>query len=123
MFAALVVGSACTGDAPEVTLSARGKLGRAVAQANNCLSCHSTDGPELTGPTWKDLYGSTVDLKGGGTAVVDEAYIRRALREPNAERREDATGQMPMFDADRINDAELDDLIAYLEDLARPQPE
>lgn len=111
--------TACN-DEPSVELSAAGKIGEQVAEANNCMSCHSPDGPELTGPTWKGLYGSTVTLSDGSKVKVDDAYIERALREPNVERRKDATGQMPTFDEGRIDDAELDDLIAYLQDLATP---
>ena len=38
-------------------------------------------------------------------------------RDPNAERRDDATGQMPTYDEDRISDEQLADLIAYIKDL------
>jgi cytochrome c oxidase subunit 2 len=110
--------AACSDDAPDVKLSAAGAKGKAVAAQFNCASCHSTNGDELTGPTWKDLYGASVTLKGGEKVTVDDAYIERAIREPNAERRDDATGQMPTFDEDRLSDDQLAEIVAYLKDLS-----
>lgn len=113
-----VLTTACNDDDPAVNLSAEGKLGARVATANNCSACHSTNGDELTGPTWEGLYGSVVTLQGGKQVTVDDAYLTEAVREPNALRRDDATGQMPAFDEDRISDEDLQHLIAYLKDLA-----
>lgn len=119
----LVSAAACSSDdSPEPKLSADGAKGKLVAQRLNCQACHSTDGTELTGPSWKDLYGATIKLKGKGTVTIDADYIRRAIRSPGAERREDATGQMPLFDESRLSDADLDLIVAYIEDLSSKKP-
>lgn len=116
---AVVTGCTSTGDAdPGVALSAEGKLGKAVVEQNNCTSCHSANGEARVGPTWKGSFGSSVTLKGGKTATVDAEYLERAIRDPNAERRSDAAGTMPMFDSDRISDEEIAQIVAYIEDLA-----
>lgn len=113
------VAVACDDDSgPAVKLSAEGTKGKAVAARFQCQNCHSVDGDELTGPTWKGLFGSTITLKDGSKVTVDADYIVRAVREPNAQRRDDATGQMPTFDEDRISDAELAQILAYIEDLS-----
>lgn len=111
--------SACTDDEPAVDLSAAGTRGKVVADRFNCQSCHSTNGDELTGPTWKGLFGESITLTGGEQVTIDAAYIARAIREPNVERRDDATGQMPTFDEERIDDDDLADLVAYIEDLSK----
>jgi len=110
---------ACNDDpASAVRLSVAGKRGEALARANTCAACHSANGDELTGPTWKGLYGAKITLKDGKRVTVDDAYIERSIREPNAQRRDDATGQMPTFDEDRITDAEIADIISYIKDLS-----
>ena len=109
---------ACTDDAPAVKLSAEGTKGKAIAARLSCANCHSANGDELTGPSWKGLYGARITLTGGKKITVDDAYLRRSVREPNAQRRSDATGQMPTFDEDRLTDAELAEVIAYIKDLS-----
>lgn len=58
--------------------------GAALAQANGCLACHSVDGKEGVGPTWKGLFGATVTLADGATVTVDEDYLEESIVDPNA---------------------------------------
>ncbi|NPV07344.1 MAG: c-type cytochrome [Anaerolineae bacterium] len=53
--------------------------GRQVAQEFGCLTCHTTTGARLIGPTLLGLYGSSVPLADGRTVVADETYIRGQL--------------------------------------------
>jgi mono/diheme cytochrome c family protein len=53
-----------------------------------CASCHSLDGTEGTGPTFKGLAGSTVTLDGGEQVRADAEYLERAIVEPEAQVRE-----------------------------------
>jgi len=50
-----------------------------------CAGCHSLDGDDGTGPSFKGLAGSTVQLEGGETAEATREYLRRAIVEPDAE--------------------------------------
>lgn len=50
-----------------------------------CASCHSLDGSEGTGPTFKGLAGSTVTLEGGKRVKATREYLRRAIVDPDAE--------------------------------------
>ena len=50
-----------------------------------CAGCHSLDGSERTGPTFKGLAGSTVTLEGGKEVKADAAYLERAILEPDAD--------------------------------------
>lgn len=110
--------SSCSGDpADDLDLSPAARAGQQVADGNACAACHSIDGSSRQGPTWKDLYGSSVELADGGTVTVDAAYIERAIRTPAAERRDGIGGVMPKYTEDRITDAQLDDLVAYIREL------
>jgi len=50
-----------------------------------CASCHSLDGSDGTGPTFKGLAGSTVKLAGGKTVTADAAYLEKAITDPDAD--------------------------------------
>jgi cytochrome c oxidase subunit 2 len=102
--------------APPVELSAAGERGATVASEQGCTSCHSTDGSGGTGPTWKDLAGSEVELS-SGTVVADDDYLRRAILDPRSEVVQGYANIMPVYEG-QMSDEELDDLIAYLRDLS-----
>ena len=50
-----------------------------------CSSCHSLDGSEGTGPSFKGLAGRTVTLEGGRQVEATPDYLRRAIVDPDAE--------------------------------------
>ena len=50
-----------------------------------CASCHSLDGDGGTGPTFKGLAGSTVELEGGKEVTADAAYLEKAITDPDAD--------------------------------------
>lgn len=108
----------CGGDGEsKVTLSAAGQRGQAVAEANGCGSCHSIDGARSMGPTWQGLAGSEIKLDSGETVVVDDAYLTRAIRDPRGEVRAGFENLMPVAYG-KLTDAEVADLVAYINDLA-----
>lgn len=116
----LAVAAACGGDDDGgddagPPLDAAAEEGRQVAQDKGCVSCHTADGDDGTGPTWAGLWGSTVELEGGDTAVVDRAYLERSVQDPRADVVEGFDPVMPSYD---LTDAEIDALVAYLEALA-----
>jgi cytochrome c551/c552 len=59
--------------------------GEQLARRYNCVSCHSTTGATLAGPTWKGLAGSTVKLSDGRTVVADHDYLVRSIVDPDAQ--------------------------------------
>lgn len=121
--AALCLGAvlaACGSDsssAPEPKLSAAGERGKQVAKEQGCISCHTADGGKAQGPTWKGLAGSTVTLEDGTELVADDAYLRQAILQSRGQVVEGYANIMPVYEGE-LSDAELDDLIAYLHDLA-----
>ena len=65
--------------------TASGGPGEEAYRQYACASCHSLDGREGTGPTFKGLAGSTVTLEGGKQVTADAAYIEKAITDPDAE--------------------------------------
>jgi cytochrome c oxidase subunit 2 len=58
--------------------------GRHLYTAEGCEDCHSLNGTPDTGPTWKGLYGSRVELTNGHTVTADSAYLTEHIVNPNA---------------------------------------
>lgn len=65
----------------EADLVARGQE---LAREHGCAVCHSQDGGPGQGPTWKGLYGRLETLADGSQVLVDEAYLRESILDPNA---------------------------------------
>ena len=62
-----------------------GGSGEELYRQYACASCHSLDGSEGTGPTFKGLAGSTVTLDGGKQVKADAAYLEKAITDPDAD--------------------------------------
>lgn len=92
--------------------------GASVAQQQNCLTCHSTDGSTRVGPTWQGLYGKQVTLADGSTVTADEAYLRESIVDPNAKIVQGfPPGVMPRDFGEKLSDAEIQALIEYIKTL------
>ena len=74
---------ACGGSSEGGTAS--GGPGEQLYRQYACASCHSLDGSEGTGPTFKGLAGSTVKLAGGKQAKATPAYLEKAITDPDAD--------------------------------------
>jgi cytochrome c1 len=68
--------------ASEADLAARGEE---LWSSTGCAGCHSLDGAAGVGPTMKGLAGSTVTLDDGSTVTADDAYLERAIVDPDAQ--------------------------------------
>jgi cytochrome c oxidase subunit II len=82
-----------------------------------CVSCHTTDGSKLVGPSWKGLFGSQVTVLADGresTVTADEDYLRRSIRHPP---KEVVKGFQPQMPAVELKDGDVADLIAYIKSL------
>ena len=104
------------GTTPADPVAARGK---GLVEERACLSCHTTDGTRLTGPSWKGLAGSTVELADGRRVVADRDYLRRAVQDPNAELVKGfPSGIMAaVVKPGSVSDEEADAIAAYIETL------
>jgi cytochrome c2 len=64
-------------------LAATGKGGEGLYASLGCQGCHSIDGSKSTGPTFKGLYGSKVQLTNGKTVTADEKYLLDSIIDPD----------------------------------------
>jgi cytochrome c oxidase subunit 2 len=98
--------------------------GRRAAAVHGCLKCHSVDGSAHIGPTWRDLYGSTVRFKTGESQVVDEGYITESMMDPLAKVVAGYEPVMPTYQG-RISPADTAGIIEYIKSLRsdRLEPE
>jgi cytochrome c oxidase subunit 2 len=101
-------------DVPEVPLTPA-ERGRELAAALGCVACHSLDGAAGIGPSWRSSYGALRTFTDGSSARVDEAYLRRAMREPAVQV---VAGYQNVMLPAALTDSQIDDIIALLRELA-----
>ena len=92
--------------------------GEQVSQDSGCLACHSVDGTDGLGPTWLDLYGSEKELAGGGKITADEAYLREAILEPQADIIAGYENVMMPPTGESLTEQEITAIIAYIRSLS-----
>ena len=90
--------------------------GKQLFSQRACNTCHTIDGAPMVGPTFKNLYGHTVNLEGGAPVTADENYIRRSILEPKAEIVSGFQPVMPTYQG-LLNDRDIDALVAYIKSL------
>ena len=89
------------------------ELGRLVYQNNQCIACHSLDGSNVVGPTWKGIWGSTSTMTDGSTRVVDENYVRESILSPNEQIVRGFQPLMPTYKG-VLTDEQIDQLIEFI---------
>ena len=57
--------------------------GEGLYSTLGCQGCHSIDGSASSGPTFKGLFGSTVELTNGQKVKVDEQYLLESIMDPD----------------------------------------
>ncbi|MEL7832406.1 cytochrome c oxidase subunit II [Fodinibius sp. Rm-B-1B1-1] len=92
------------------------KWGEQLTQEYACQTCHSTDGSDMTGPTWQGLFGHEVPLEDGSTVTADENYIRESILEPNAKVVEGYPAVMNTYQG-QLNDEQINAIIEYIKTL------
>ena len=103
-------GGAAAGDATK---------GKALYTSLGCVGCHSIDGSSGTGPTFKGLAGSQVQLTSGQTVTADPAYLAKSIDDPDAEIVKGyAPGIMSaVIKPGSVSQSDTADLVAYIESL------
>jgi len=85
-----------------------------LMRAYDCLSCHSLDGQPMVGPTFKGMLGRREEILVNGVArkvVVDEAHIRRGIRNPESQPIKGYPAAMPAFD---LSEKDMADVMAAI---------
>ncbi|MFV0422793.1 cytochrome c oxidase subunit II [Oleidesulfovibrio sp.] len=100
--------------------------GRRLVQEEGCISCHSTDGSEIVGPSLKNLYGSErVILKDGveKKQIADEAYLRESIVDPLTLLTKGYDPIMPPYELEESRMTALIEYMKSLSDKSAPAPE
>jgi cytochrome c oxidase subunit 2 len=107
-----------TGGAPEGSLA---EAGATLFASLACNTCHRPDA-QGRGPVLEGLFGATVSLVGGQTAMVDEAYVREAILNPALRIREGYQPIMPTFQG-LVTEEQLLELVEYVRSLQSVPPD
>jgi len=91
--------------------------GEMFAQQFGCIACHSLDGTQLVGPTWKGVFGSQEQLDDGTSVLVDRDYLFKSIREPGLQIVAGYQDLMPANIAEGMTDEQIEDVIAFIESL------
>ena len=89
--------------------------GEKLFQSLACANCHKLDGTGRC-PILAGLFGKTVQLAGGGTVKVDEAYIRESILQPQAKVVAGYQPIMPTFQGQVTEEGVLQ-LVEYIKSL------
>ena len=95
------------------------KRGGELLEKKGCLSCHSIDGSNKIGPTFKGLFNSRVTVVTAGKEheiIADEEYLRRSVMEPQADIVKGFSPVMPP-EKDNLTPKDLDEIIEYIKGL------
>ena len=84
-----------------------------------CNTCHRPD-TQTRGPLLDGIYGRTVTLQGGSTAIADEAYLREAILNPSARLRAGFQPIMPAYQGVVTEDG-VAQMIEYIKSLQPPE--
>jgi len=109
-----------TTPAPSVPGAAPAMAGATLIRTLGCIACHSTDGTVMTGPSFKGVFGHEVTVVTAGkerTLVIDEAYIKKSLLEPNADLVKGFNANLMQTYRDQLTDQEIEDIIEYIKSL------
>lgn len=82
-----------------------------LLEAKDCLTCHSINGDDGIGPTFKGIYGRPVKLANGSTVTADDVYLREAILHPAAQMVDGYDDLMPQPE---LTDEEVNAIIEYL---------
>jgi cytochrome c oxidase subunit 2 len=91
------------------------ELGLLTYNQSGCATCHSIDGSQKVGPTFKGLFGREERIT-GGSVNVDDNYLRESILEPQAKIVEGYPPSMPTFKG-QLSDRRISGLIEYIKTL------
>jgi cytochrome c oxidase subunit 2 len=80
----------------------------------NCISCHR-NGVTQRGPVLEGLFGTQVELKGGGKITADDEYIRESIVNPTAKVVNGYEPLMPVY-LTQLSEEQVNALLTYVRD-------
>lgn len=98
----------------EGTMTAQGEK---LFNVLGCVGCHGQGGTGGRCPPLINLYGAQVELRGGGTVVADETYLRESILAPGVKVVVGYPNIMPSFQG-QLSEAQVLQLVAYIKGLS-----
>jgi len=93
------------------------EVGKTAYKRYACNTCHSIDGTQETGPSFKGIWGSEVIHEVNDPVNLDENYIRESIFYPQMNIVKGfPNGNMPTFKG-LIRDREIEGIIEYIKEL------
>lgn len=86
-----------------------------VEKQSSCRSCHQRDS-SFRAPPLKHLLGKRRELADGSSVVINRAYLKTALLDPNKQIAKGYQGVMPSF-ATIFSEQQMEDILEYLQTL------
>ena len=97
-----------------VAAAAVASPGQKLLEDNLCTACHSVDGSEGPGPTFKGLYESKVTLADGTVVTADEEYLAESITAPGVKIVKNFEDAMPPAE---LTPEQVHQIVEYLEAL------
>ncbi|PIQ35437.1 MAG: cytochrome c oxidase subunit II [Bacteroidetes bacterium CG18_big_fil_WC_8_21_14_2_50_41_14] len=94
--------------------------GLTLLKKNACISCHTTDGTRLVGPSFKGLMGRQENVLIDGneqTITVDRDFITQSITEPNAAITVSYQPNLMTPYKDILSDEDINKIIDYIQTL------
>ena len=101
----------------EKVLLERLPIGLKLIDEEGCTVCHTSDGSTLVGPTFKGMLGKKKKVLKNGREMeitIDEEYIRKSIKEPNADI---VKGFEPIMPELELTDDKIAGIVEYLKGL------
>ena len=92
--------------------------GKNIYVKKGCNACHSIDGTDMVGPTWKGLYKSNRDFTDGTAAISDELYLKESILYPQKKIVKGYQPVMPSYQG-LLVDKEIEAIIEYIKELSK----
>ena len=103
------------GDQWDETRMTFAQYGQMQYENAGCKTCHSLDGSQGQGPSFKGLFGRVENLSDGSTVTVDENYIRESIEYPNAKVVQGYSPVMPSYQG-TLNDEKINAIIEFIKE-------
>jgi len=98
------------------------EVGRLYYEKRGCITCHSTEeNTVIQGPSFRNLFGSTVELADGSKIKADENYIRESVLYPQAKIHKGFGPIMPSF-LGQFTDRDIDAIIWFMKSISSNYP-
>ena len=92
------------------------ELGEKIYKKNACYTCHSVDGSQVIGPSFKGIWATKAEHTDGTSSLIDENYIRESIIDPQSKIINGYQPVMPSY-KNILRDREIQGVIEYIKSL------